>query len=80
MQDTFPISAAHPRVSDWHAACRADGLTAVSLRCAAVYIWHTCFGLCRLAIQMAGRGVVFLFLPQFLMKEEPTTVVSYQRD
>jgi len=49
------------KASGWHAACRADGLTAASPRSAAVYIWHTCFGSCRLALQMAGRGGWFAF-------------------
>lgn len=64
------------KASGWCAPCRADGLTVASPRSAAGDIWRTCFGLCRPALQMAGRGGVFF--PQFLVEEEPTTGVSHK--
>lgn len=59
-------------------AQRTDGLTAASRRSTAACIWHTCFGLCLLTLQMAGRGVGSFFFSQFLVQEEPNTVVSHK--
>lgn len=76
---TLPVSAAHPRASDWHAARRTDGLTAASLRSTAVYIWHTCFGLCRLTLQMAGRGVGSFFSPSSWWRKSQTQLFHTRR-